>query len=442
MTNATSLPIEPLEKPFDVTIADLPGSKSLTNRALLLAALAQGRSHLTHVLQSDDSERMLDGLTRLGFEVTFSSQGPDRLEVEVQGNAGRIPVSSAELSLGNAGTAVRFLTAACTLGPGPYRVDGTPRMRERPIGPLVELLERASADIRFLGQPGCPPLEVRGDEPGNATPPSGLSFHVTPTLSSQFISALLLIAPALPGGIEIKFDGAVLSLPYVQMTARLMERFGAEVEAEADWSGIRVGGSGYKAIDYAVEPDASNASYFLAAAAVTPSARCRIEGLGDSSLQGDVRFAEHLAAMGCRVRTGSDFVEVIGPAKLRGIDVNLNATPDLAQTLSVVALFAEGPTVIRDVGNLRVKETDRMAALEAELQKLGARVEVHGDDLTIEARQPGTLLPAEIETYDDHRMAMAFAVAGLRAPGVTILDPGCVAKTFPSYWKFLDRLRS
>ncbi len=433
MTTADTLVMEPLSGPFDVTIDDLPGSKSLTNRALLLAALARGDSRLSNVLVSDDAQRMLEGLRALGFDVLDPSGSAHATTVSGQG--GQIPHASADLFLGNAGTAVRFLTAACAQGVGPYGIDGVERMRERPIAQLVDLLRELGAEVDFLGVEGCPPLSVRGGTM------RGGSIVMRPTLSSQYISALMQIGPCLPDGLQIKFEGPVLSRPYVEMTAGLMRCFGATVNHDAQWSEVSIASGGYQGTDLALEPDASNASYFLAAAAITPGARCVIRKLGRSSLQGDVRFVEILGQMGCAIEFEQDHVAVTGPEQLCGVDVNLNAMPDMAQTLAVVALFAEGPTVIRDVGNLRVKETDRMAALQIELMKLGAKVIVERDDLHIRVKQPGVIEPAEIETYDDHRMAMAFAVAGLRASGVTILDPACVNKTFPTYWEFLRRLR-
>ena len=427
-----SLTIQPVGA-FDVTIADLPGSKSLTNRVLLLAALAEGESTLTNVLFSDDSRAMLDALGRLGFELRINE--PTRT-VTVVGCGGAIPNKTAELMLGNAGTAMRFLTAACALGPDgcAYTLDGIPRMRERPIGQLVEPLRVLGANIEYLGNDGYPPMRI-------GTGFEGGSVQMPPTLSSQYISALLQAGAVAPRGVVLHFEGPIISRPYVEMTARLMEKFGVEVArpSEEELMGVEAG-SRYVAADYAIEPDASNASYFLAAAAVVPGARCTVQGLGSDSLQGDIHFANLLGQMGADVEFYRDSITVVGSDSLDGIDVYLNDMPDMAQTLAVVALFARGGTVMRDIGNLRVKETDRLAALDTELTKLGAAVKIDGDDLYVDIETPGRLRPAAIDTYDDHRMAMAFAVAGLRCEGVTINDPACVNKTFPEYFEYLARL--
>lgn len=429
-----SLTIEPIE-PFDVTLRP-PGSKSLTNRALLLAALAKGKSKLTGVLFADDTRRMLEALEALGFALDIDEA---KHTVTVHGQAGSIPADGATLHLGNAGTATRFLTAALTLGMGEYEVDGIQRMRERPIGELVDPLIELGADIEYLGKPGYPPLKIIAEPPGLL----GGLIELQPTLSSQFISALLQVGPYMQKGLEIEFEGPVTSLPYVKMTLNLMKQFGASFEADKGYRAVHVPAGQYKAYDYPIEPDASNASYFLAAAAVVPGSKVTIEGLGSRSLQGDAEFCDVLGRMGCTVVQRLDQTTVAAPADgtLRGIDVDLNAMPDMAQTLAVIALFADGPTWIRNVGNLRVKETDRIEALSVELTKLGAQVVVIGDDIQITPPANGALSPAAIDTYDDHRMAMAFAVAGLRCSGVTLNDPACVNKTFPDFFEYLDRLR-
>ena len=432
--------IAPLKGPFDLEIAP-PGSKSLTNRALLLAALAEGTSTLSGVLFADDTRRMIEGLQALGFRLKVDEPGGT---VTVEGDRGNIPHDTAELMLGNAGTAVRFLTAALALGEGPYTVDGIPRMRERPIGQLVEPLRELGAEVDYLGEKGFPPLRIHGLEPDPmAALSGGNSLALEPTLSSQFVSALLQIGPCLAGGLELKFEGPITSKPYVKMTLDLMERFGCETVREKGYRTVRVRGRGYTAHHYAVEPDASNATYFLAAAAVTAGARVLVPGLGSESLQGDAEFCDVLGRMGCGVVQRLHDTEMTGPAdgRLRAVEVDLNGMPDTAQTLAVVALFAEGTTIIRNVGNLRVKETDRMAALETELTKLGAMVNVSGDDLAITPPYDGKLKWAAIDTYDDHRMAMSFAVAGLRWSGVKINDPDCVNKTYPGFWTDLEKLR-
>ena len=435
-----SLSIEPITR-FRATVRP-PGSKSLTNRVLLLAALAEGESILRGPLLADDSRRMLDALERLGF-------APQHVEEEdhiaIRGRGGTIPARTAELNLGNAGTAYRFLTAACCLGTsrdaarreGQYILDGIERMRQRPIGQLVDPLRSIGGDVEYLGQSGFPPLRVKGSSLRDA------DLLMAPTLSSQYLSALLQIGPYCENGLTLRFDGPVTSRPYVEMTLATMEQFGGQVEVDPSFTRIHVKPGTYRGTEYDIEPDASNASYFLAAAAVIPGSRCTIEGLGKGSVQGDVGFADVLQQMGAGMLYGRDFITVIGPPEgeaLRGIDIDLNHMPDMAQTLAAVALFARGPTTIRNIGNLRVKETDRLAALRNELTKLGASVEVEGDDLYIEPPD-GPLKPAAIDTYNDHRMAMSFAVVGLRARGIVINDPACVEKTFPKFFEYLDLLR-
>jgi 3-phosphoshikimate 1-carboxyvinyltransferase len=425
-----TLTIQPTRR-FDVSLR-LPGSKSLTNRALLLAALARGRSELSHVLFADDTTVMLHALQALG--VTLGTE-PQAGRVWIEGRGGAFGSPRADLFLGNAGTAMRFLTAAVCLGLGRYTLDGIPRMRQRPIGQLVDPLNQLGADITYLGEEGFPPLRVDGRGL------KGGAITLKPTLSSQYVSALLQAGPYMFNGLDLHFDGPITSLPYVLMTVRMMGQFGVRVTVINDGSGMIVTPGGYAARRYEIEPDASNASYFLAAAAITPGSRVRIEGLGRGSMQGDVAFAGVLGQMGADVTIHDEAIVLTGPGLLHGIDVDLNAMPDMAQTLAVAALFADGPTVIRNVGNLRVKETDRLAALHNELTKLGASVRIDGDDLHVAMERPGDLRPAAIDTYDDHRMAMAFAVAGLRCHGVTIRDPSCVNKTFPEYWQYLEQLR-
>jgi 3-phosphoshikimate 1-carboxyvinyltransferase len=429
-TPPESLAIHPVGR-FDVKLR-LPGSKSLTNRALLLAALAAGRSRLSHLLLADDTRVMLEALAKLGFTLRVEEAAGT---VEIQGHGGRIPAAAADLFLGNSGTTTRFLTAAACLGRGTFTLDGVPRMRQRPIAQLVEPLNALGGDIHYSGEPGFPPLRIE------ARGLTGGSLTLKPTLSSQYISALLQAGPYMFNGLDLYFDGPVTSLPYVLMTVRLMAVFGVRVTVLGDGAGMIVVPDAYAAREYEIEPDASNASYFLAAAALSPGSRCTLEGLGRRSLQGDVGFAQVLGQMGAEVTVRDESITVIGTDRLAGVDVDLNTMPDMAQTLAVAALFAEGPTVIRNIGNLRVKETDRLAALRTELGKLGATVRVEGDDLHVEMDRAGALRPAAVDTYDDHRMAMAFAVAGLRCPGVTIRDPACVNKTFPEFWKYLEKLR-
>ncbi len=418
--------------PFEAVLTP-PGSKSLTNRAMLLAALADGESTLHRPLWADDTLHLLHALGTLGFHIV-GTQGDSTLRITGRGGQIPVPGGTARVHIGNAGTACRFLTAALALADGTCEVDGVPRMRERPIGALVEPLRRLGAEIVELGETGFPPLRITGRKL------TGGQLELGPTLSSQYISALLQIGPMLESGLELRFTAPIISRPYVEMTLATMKRFGIEAATDTDLTRIAIPPGRYRATTLTIEPDASNASYFLAAAAILPGSRCTIEGLGRDSIQGDVGFAEVLGQMGAAVETGPDTITITGPPRLQGVDVDLNAMPDMAQTLAVVALFADGPTVIRGIGNLRVKETDRLKALRCELEKLGAQVRIDGPTLHITPPADPRLQPATIATYDDHRMAMSFAIAGLRSEGVTIADPGCVAKTFPEYFKYLARL--
>ena len=425
--------IEPISRPFDVTMAP-SGSKSLTNRALVLAALGDGHSQLTNVLFADDTQVMLENLRRLGFGIEADEASRS---VRVGGQGGRIPAETAELFCGNSGTTIRFLTALVSLGRGRYTLDGIERMRQRPIGPLVELLGNLGVRVRYEGGNGFAPLTVMADRL-----PGGRCRFGTST-SSQYLSAVLQVAPYARHEVRVDLDSPQTSWPYVAMTMRLMDEFGHTPELirdplTGDPRQIIIPQGAYSATNYAIEPDASNASYFLAAAAIHPGARIVIAGLGSRSLQGDVGFARVLRQMGAGVTVSPNSITVIGPDELEAIDVDLSAMPDTAQTLAVAALFAKGQTIIRGLHTLRVKETDRIAALATELSKLGAAVEVRGDDLYI--TPPRTLKPASIATYDDHRMAMSFSLAGTKIPGVVILDPACVNKTYPTFFADLNLL--
>jgi 3-phosphoshikimate 1-carboxyvinyltransferase len=415
-------------RPLDANVS-VPGSKSITNRALLTAALADGASELRGALHSDDTRYMAAALNALG--VTVESDETSGL-FTVNGSGGTFPASEADLFVGNAGTAMRFLTAALPLGYGRYRIDGVPRMRQRPIAPLLAALNDLGADARSELGTGCPPVVVaaRGLR-GGATRMDG-------DLSSQYFSGLLLAAPYAREGVTVEIAGDLVSKPYLPMTAAVMAAFGVVADLDTvHWRRLTVRpGQRYCGRDYAVEPDASTASYFFAAAAVT-GGRVRIEGLGKSSTQGDLRFVDVLAAMGASVEIGDDFTEVRGPrdGALRGVNLDLGPISDTAQTLAAIAPFAHGPTTIRGIGHARLKETDRVAALAAELRRLGQEVEEVADGLTI---TPRPIQPADVATYDDHRMAMSFAVTALRAPGVRLRDPACVAKTFPGFFDVLD----
>ena len=400
----------------------VPGSKSLSNRLLLLAALADGRTRVENLLDSDDVRRMLQALEALG--VGLERDG-DSVAVDGRGGALNAPHNDTlRLDLGNAGTAVRPLTAALTLGKGRFCIQGDPRMHERPIGPLVAALRQLGADIRYGDREGYPPLEITG------TGLAGGTVDLDGSLSSQFVSALLMAAPLARSPVTVMRRGELVSDPYIEITRQCMARFGVEV-AWPEPRRLEIPSVSYQSPGtIAVEGDASSASYFLAAAAIA-GGPLRVLGVGSDSVQGDVAFADVLEAMGAVVRRGPDWIEV-ERGTLRGVDVDLNHIPDAAMTLATTALFADGPTRIRNVGNWRVKETDRIEAMARELRKVGASVMEYTDGLAI--RPPAQLNPASIHTYDDHRMAMCFALVALGGIPVTIEDPGCVAKTYPRFF--------
>jgi 3-phosphoshikimate 1-carboxyvinyltransferase len=418
--------IQPVTRPINGVVT-VPGSKSITNRALILAALANGSSTLTGALFSDDTRHMSDCLNRLGIQVI---QDEEAESFEVHGLGGLIPQADQSLFVGNSGTTARFIAALVALGHGTYRIDGIERMRERPIEDLLTALRQLGADARSDRNNGCPPLTVQ------ATGLTGGAVRMRADVSSQFLTGLLMVSPLAEREVEIEIEGDLASKPYVDITLKMMEQWGAAVENECYRRFTVTSGAAYRARDYGVEPDASSASYFLAAAAATGGS-VRVPGLSRSSLQGDVAFAAVLEQMGCQVLYGDDFVEVEG-APLRGVDVDMNGISDTVMTLAAIAPFASSPTTIRNVAHIRHKETDRIAAIATELRRLGVRVEERTDGLLIQPAE--RLLAAEIHTYEDHRIAMSFAVAGLRSPGITILDPACVAKTFPQFFEKLDAL--
>ncbi len=412
-----------------------PGSKSLTNRAMVLAALGRGPCQLDNVLLADDTRVMIDALRQLGFELALD-EGASRLTV--QGRAGEIPSQHAKLFCGNSGTTIRFLAALCALGRGRFDLDGIARMRQRPIGQLVELLRQVGTRVQYLGEAGFPPISVLAD----GLPGGMMRFGAA--LSSQYLSAILMSAPYARHEVRVGLFDRQTSWPYVAMTLRLMDAFGLTPELTRDPTTgepceIIVPQGAYQQSQHTIEPDASNATYFLAAAAIRPGARLTIQGLGRQSLQGDIGFADVLQRMGVERLIKADSVTVAGTDRLEGIDVDLQSMPDTAQTLAVVAVFASGPSVLRGLHTLRVKETDRLVALSNELTKLGATVAIDDDTLRIDP--PKVITPASIDTYDDHRMAMSFAVAGTRAPGITIRDPACVNKTYPGFFADLEKLR-
>ena len=400
----------------------MPGSKSISNRVLLLAALAEGETRVENLLDSDDTRAMLNALELLGVRI-------ERDPATVRG--GPFPNKSADLHLGNAGTAFRPLTAVLALAGGEYRLSGSPRMHERPIGDLVDALRALGARIDYLGKKGFPPLALH---PGTIR--RGASLRVRGDVSSQYLSALLMAAPLAESETRIEVEGELISKPYVEITVDIMRRFGVEVQREG-WSSFRVPGKRYSSPGkIRVEGDASSASYFLAAGAIG-GGPVRVEGVGRSSIQGDVRFTEVLEKMGAKISMGEDWIESRPPArgKLKAIDADLNHIPDAAMTAAVAALFADGSSTIRNIASWRVKETDRLAAMAAELRKLGAAVEEGADALRV--TPPTALRPATIATYGDHRMAMSFSLAALGGIRVRIEDPDCVAKTFPEYFEAL-----
>jgi 3-phosphoshikimate 1-carboxyvinyltransferase len=425
----TSLEIEP-RGPLDVTVR-VPGSKSITNRALVTAALADGDSRLAGPLESEDTQVMRKALSHLG--VPIDSQHVPWL---VHGRGGQLGAPDGPLHAASSGTTARFLTAVACLAPGAVVVDGSPRMRERPIADLVDALCQLGAEATVVGEQGCPPVRIEGGGlPGG-------HVEIDARRSSQYASAVLLAAPYAKRDVRLSFkDNVIVSRPYIDLTMDVMRAFGAE----ANWvdapgrEEIHVrAGRRYRARDYTIEPDASAATYPFCAAAIA-GGRVRIEGIPERSHQSDFGILGLLERMGCTVtREGTSVTVESAPGGLHTLgEVDMNAMSDAALTYAVLALFADGPTLIKNIGHIRIKETDRLAALETELRRIGARANATDDSLRI---QPGPLHGAEIETYDDHRMAMAFSLAGLRVPGIFIKDPGCVGKTWPNYFDVLRHL--
>jgi 3-phosphoshikimate 1-carboxyvinyltransferase len=402
----------------------LPGSKSISNRVLLLAALASGETEIGGLLDADDTQVMREALSRLG--VSFNGN-------TVKGVGGPFPVKKADLFLGNAGTAFRPLTAALAFCGGDYGLSGVPRMHERPIGDLVDALRGIGARIDYAGKEGFPPLAIH---------PGSLRSDVVKVrgdVSSQYLTALLMALPLSARPSRIEVQGELISKPYVEITLNVMRRFGVSVQRE-EWRAFHVPGATYQSPKkILVEGDASSASYFLAAGALG-GGPVRVEGVGRSSIQGDLRFIEVLEQMGARVSLGEDWIEARG-GRLKPIDLDLNHIPDAAMTAAVLALFADGPSVIRNVASWRVKETDRLAAMATELRKLGADVEEGKDYLRVSPPKK-ILADREIDTYDDHRMAMSFSLVALAGVPVRINDPQCVAKTFPDYFSVLRSILS
>jgi len=410
---------------------NVPGSKSLSNRALLLAALAEGETELTNLLDSEDIEHMLNALTKLGINYRLSE---DKTQCVVQGNGGAFNVAEPlELFLGNAGTAMRPLCAALAASNVDTVLTGEPRMEERPIGDLVDALREADAEVTYLKNEGYPPLQIKGKTL------NGGEMSVDGSVSSQFLTALLMAAPLFSGDVTIRIKGELVSKPYIDITLDTMAKFGVTVENDSYQTFTVSADAKYVAPGkFMVEGDASSASYFLAAGAIK-GGTVRVTGIGQNSIQGDIRFADVLEAMGAKVVWNDEYVEVTG-APLKGVNMDMNHIPDAAMTIATTALFAEGPTTMTNIYNWRVKETDRLAAMATELQKLGAKVE-EGHDY-IKVWPTDSLKHAEIDTYNDHRIAMCFSLVALSDTPVTINDPGCTRKTFPDYFTRFKTLYS
>jgi 3-phosphoshikimate 1-carboxyvinyltransferase len=421
-----ALEIKPFTRPVDATVSP-PGSKSYTNRVLPLAALAAGESVIEGALFSDDTKYMAQALRQLGVAV-LEDEAAKRFTVT--GTGGRWQASSAPLFIGNSGTSARFLAPLVALGDSEYVIDGVEAMRQRPIQPLIEALNHLGSDVESIAGTGCPPIRIR------ALGVRGGTFKIRGDLSSQYLSGLLMSAPYFAHGLQLEVEGDLVSKPYLEVTAQAMRAFGVPFTVQG-FSSFAVAPGRYTPTAYLVEPDASGASYLFAAAAIT-GGRVTVPGLGTDSLQGDLNFVRVLERMGCTVNMRADATEVIGTSKLRGLTVDMSQISDTAQTLAAVAVYADAPTRVTGIGFIRKKETDRVGAVVRELQRLGIHALEEADGFVI---HPGTPQPARVETYDDHRMAMSFALIGLRSPGVTILDPKCTSKTFPTYWDVLETMR-
>ncbi len=426
-----SLRLEPIAK-IEGEI-NLPGSKSLSNRALLLAALSNGVTEIRNLLDSDDIRHMLNALTKIGVSFSLSE---DKTVCKVTGNGGafdnHVPL---ELFLGNAGTAMRPLCAALCLGKGEYTLIGEPRMEERPINALLDALREAGCTVECLKTEGYPPVKI------SASGMHGGKVNIDGSISSQFLTALLMAAPLAQEDCEITITGELVSKPYILITLDIMAKFGVEVEND-DFTVFRIkGGQTYQSPEvFMVEGDASSASYFMAAAAIKGGG-VKVTGIGKSSVQGDVQFANVLSDMGAEVEWGDDYISVKA-GKLKGVDQDMNHIPDAAMTIATTALFAEGKTAIRNIYNWRVKETDRLFAMATELRKLGVEVVEGNDYIEITPIPVSELKLAEIDTYDDHRIAMCFSLVALSDTAVIINDPGCTAKTFPDYFEKLASICS
>ena len=425
------LPIQPIQHRIDAVVG-VPGSKSITNRALVCAALAHGTSTIVRVLDSDDTTAMILGLSGAGLDLEVRRGSDDPGTAVLHGVGGAIPPPRHVIDVRQSGTTARFLLPLLALGTAPYEVTAHPQMQERPMGETFAALRALGAQIDDHGRPGHLPATVRG-------PATGDRLAMAGDVSSQFLSGLLLLGPCLPDGLTISLTTPLVSRPYVELTISVMEAFGAIVR-RPDGRTFRVEPTGYHPTVYAVEPDASAASYPLAAAVLT-GGRVEVDGLGNGALQGDAAFADVLAAMGAHVERTRHGITVEAPSDgvLRGGTFDFTHISDTAQTLAVLAPFADAPVTITGIGFIRRKEIDRIAAVATELRRAGVRVDDDPDGWTI---HPGPVAPTTFQTYDDHRMAMSFALIGLKVPGIAIAGPACVAKTFPGYWDMLEALRT
>ncbi len=425
--SVSSIEVQPLKNPLDIVVT-VPGSKSYTNRALLVAALAEGESVLSGALFSDDTDYMVQSLRKLGVEIEADRAAAS---FAVRGNGGKIPVDGAELYIGNSGTTSRSIISYVALGDGTFVVDGDEPMRKsRPISDLLDALGWLGVDARSRFDNGCLPVDVqaRGFKGGYT--------QLDASKSSQFLTSLMLTGPHTREGLDINMLGE-FKTQYIDITMAVMRAFGAEVEHD-NYRRFRIdGGQRYQARNYAIEPDASNASYFFAAAAVT-GGTVRVDDITADSAQGDIRFVDVLEEMGCKVNRDDKGIEVIGPERLKGIDVDMKEISDTSLTLAAIAPFADGPVRIRNIEHSRRQETDRVAAMVTELRRLGVEVEEHRDGIAV---TPSTPKPGAVDTYEDHRVAMSFALVGLKVPGICINDPGCVSKTFPTYFEVWQALR-
>lgn len=423
----SEIEIQPLDKPLDHAVI-IPGSKSYTNRAVLIGAMAEGITVLEHALICEDTELIANGVQQFGRVKVNIDDAIERMTVERE--PGQMTAAKEPVFVGNAGTPIRFLISFASLADGKSEITGNKRMQERPCQDLVDALLQLGVKAEVVNGTGCPPVRIQG--------PSliGGKAKIRGSVSSQYTSSILLNAPYAERDVELEIIDDLTSKPYVDMTVGIMKEFGVEVERDGYRSFKVRKGQRYKAHNYRIEPDASNMSYFLAAAAIL-GGKVHIPDIGAQSLQGDAKFVDVLERMGCTIERGSDYFAIKG-GRLQGIDVDMNWMPDLVPTLAVVAAYAEGRTYITNIANLRIKECDRIAAMETELGKVGIRAESTEDTLTIYGGRPHG---SRIETYNDHRIAMCFAIAGLRTSGIIIEDPACTAKSFPTFWSVLDKLR-